>query len=90
MHAMGSRILGFSQELFADSPNLDPQVQAVMAREMASRFPYVAEVAMAAAHVEESVVGSGCDDQFEFEFALDLLLDGIESLHRQGWMSSHH
>jgi AcrR family transcriptional regulator len=90
MHAMGSRILGFSQELFADSPNLDPQVQAVMAHEMASRFPYVAEVAMAAAHVEESVVGSGCDDQFEFEFALDLLLDGIETLHRQGWMSSHH
>jgi hypothetical protein len=23
-------------------------------------------------------VGSGCDDQFEFEFALDLVLDGLE------------
>jgi hypothetical protein len=31
------------------------------------------------------VVGSGCDDQFEFEFALDL--DGVERLHRQGWSS---
>jgi hypothetical protein len=26
------------------------------------------------------VVGPGCDDQFEFEFALDLLLDGFERL----------
>jgi hypothetical protein len=23
---------------------------------------------------------AGCDDQFEFEFALDLILDGLESL----------
>jgi hypothetical protein len=26
------------------------------------------------------MVGGGCDDQFEFEFALDLLLDGLERL----------
>jgi hypothetical protein len=32
-------------------------------------------------------VGGGCDDQFEFEFALDLLLDGFEKLHQQGWRS---
>jgi hypothetical protein len=31
----------------------------------------------------DSVVGSGCDDQFEFEFALDLLLDGFERLQQQ-------
>ena len=43
---------------------------------------------MAASHDDASVVGQGCDDQFEFEFALDLLLDGIERLHRQGWKSS--
>ena len=28
------------------------------------------------------MVGPGCDDQFEFEFALDLLLDGIERLQQ--------
>jgi hypothetical protein len=33
------------------------------------------------------VVGQGCDDQFEFEFALDLLLDGFERLRQQGWSS---
>ena len=32
------------------------------------------------AHEEGSVVGGGCDDQFEFEFALDLILDGLERL----------
>lgn len=31
--------------------------------------------------------GHGCDDQFEFEFALDLLLDGFQRLHAQGWRS---
>lgn len=28
-----------------------------------------------------------CDDQFEFEFALDILLGGFERLHREGWTS---
>ena len=54
-----------------------------MFREMAGKYPYVAEIAMAAAHVEGSVVGQGCDDQFEFEFALDLMLDGLERLRDQ-------
>jgi hypothetical protein len=25
-------------------------------------------------------LGSGCDDQFEFEFGLDLILEGLERL----------
>ena len=29
-------------------------------------------------------VGTGCDDQFEFEFALDLLLDGLERIRGRG------
>ncbi|MEO3770536.1 TetR/AcrR family transcriptional regulator C-terminal domain-containing protein [Micromonospora sp. B9E7] len=91
MHAMGSRILGFSQELFdADrsagrSGRADPAPPTALPPEIAARFPHVAEIAMAASHDDESVLGQGCDDQFEFEFALDLLLDGIERLHRHGW-----
>ncbi|MEZ0072030.1 TetR/AcrR family transcriptional regulator [Planotetraspora sp. GP83] len=88
MHAMGSRILGFTQELFGNTPSVDPETQAVMLREMAGKYPYVAEIAIAASHDEESVVGSGCDDQFEFELALDLLLDGFERLQQQGWTST--
>lgn len=85
MHAMGSRILGFTQELYATPAPVDPRLTALMARELAGRYPYVAEIAGAAAHAADSIVGSGCDDQFEFEFALDLLLDGIEALHRRSW-----
>ena len=36
----------------------------------------------AISHDDASVVGMGCDDQFEFEFALDLMLDGLERLRR--------
>src|SRR5215213_9038503 len=75
MHALGSRMLGFTQDLFDDTPSADPEMQAVMLREMAGRYPYVAEMAIAATHEDESIIGSGCDDQFEFEFALDLLLE---------------
>ncbi|MEU5941648.1 TetR/AcrR family transcriptional regulator C-terminal domain-containing protein [Micromonospora sp. NPDC047548] len=94
MHAMGSRILGFSQELFdasrraGRSGTTNPDPPAALPPEVAARFPHLAEIATAASHDNESVVGQGCDDQFEFEFALDLLLDGIERLHQQGWTSS--
>ncbi|MFJ9518541.1 TetR/AcrR family transcriptional regulator [Kitasatospora sp. NPDC101801] len=87
MHALGSRMLGFTQELFDDSPGATPPDPAVL-RALAANFPYVAELATAGAHDEKSVVGPGCDDQFEFEFALDLLLDGLARLHRSGWSST--
>ncbi|MEU1424236.1 TetR/AcrR family transcriptional regulator C-terminal domain-containing protein [Kitasatospora sp. NPDC005751] len=76
MHAMGSRLLGFSQELFDDTAATpDPAVL----RQLARAYPHIAEIAGAAGHDEASTVG-GCDDQAEFEFALDLLLDGLERL----------
>lgn len=83
MHTIGSRILGFTQELFNDSRTVDPDMQAAMMRELGPRFPNVLAIAMAASHEGESVVGQGCDDQFEFEFALDLLLDGFERLRQR-------
>jgi hypothetical protein len=91
---MGSRMLGFSQELFDASRRAglsgptDPEPPAAMPPEVAARFPNLAAIATAASHDDESVVGPGCDDQFEFEFSLDLLLDGIERLHQQGWTSA--
>ena len=92
MHALGSRMWGFTQELFDDSANAAPapvtaETQAAIFQEMATRYPHILEVAMAAKHDDGSVVGQGCDDQFEFEFALDLLLDGFGRLHDQGWTS---
>ena len=78
MHAMGSRLLGFTQELFDDSVDLDPEATAVMVQQMAGSYPSITELVLAITHDEASVVGQGCDDQFEF--ALDLLLDGLERL----------
>jgi AcrR family transcriptional regulator len=80
MHALGSRLFGFTQEVFNDSQALDPETQAILVREMSGKYPHIAAIAAAAYHNDASVVGQGCDDQFEFEFALDLLLDGLERL----------
>jgi AcrR family transcriptional regulator len=82
LHTMGSRLYGFTQEVFDDSPSIDPATQAMLVREMEGRYPHIAEMVETVYHDAASVVGGGCDDQFEFEFALDLLLDGLESLRR--------
>src|SRR6476646_3392397 len=58
MHALGSRMWGFTQELFNNPPSVDPESQAVMLREMAGRYPYATELAIAVAHDDESIVGS--------------------------------
>jgi AcrR family transcriptional regulator len=80
MHAMGSRLLGFTQELFDDTADLGPEQAEVMVRELAAAYPNITELVTAITHDQASVVGPGCDDQFEFEFALDLMLDGLERL----------
>jgi AcrR family transcriptional regulator len=83
LHTLGSRLLGFTQELFDDSDAFDqgPEVIALMAHQMAGEFPNLSEMMLKISHDETTVVGSGCDDQFEFTFALDLILDGLERLH---------
>ncbi|MGF6885656.1 hypothetical protein ABIA39_007427 [Nocardia sp. GAS34] len=57
-----------------------------MVTEFGRRYPHILEIATAATG-DVSGVGQGCDEQFEFEFALDLLLDGADRLHRHGWNS---
>jgi AcrR family transcriptional regulator len=77
-HAMGSRLLGFSQELFDDTAATPPESEVIQA--MARKYPNIGEIVRSITHDDASVVGGGCDDQFEFEFALDLMLDGLERL----------
>ena len=83
MHAMGSRLLGFTQELFDDSAEVGPGMAPELLRELAGRYPNITELVAAITHDQASVVGQGCDDQFEFEFALDLMLAGLERLRDQ-------
>ncbi len=80
LHAMGSRTFGFTQELFNDDAETDPAADAQMWEALAGTYPFIYEIFTTIAHDDRSVVGAGCDDQFEFEFALDLMLDGIERL----------
>lgn len=46
-------------------------------RPIGATHPYVAEMALAATH--EGGLG-GCDDDVQFAFALDVILDGLERL----------
>jgi AcrR family transcriptional regulator len=77
LHVLDSRIFGFSPALFDESrrPPPTPEASAALAQVMASRYPNVAELAAAASH--EGVLGA-CDDDVEFAFGLDLVLDGLE------------
>lgn len=96
MHAIGGRMWGFTQELFDESAGgaveasteVPPEARAAMLRQLAERYPNIVQMATSMTHDEHSVVGHGCDDQFEFEFALDLLLDGFDRLREQGWSST--
>ena len=81
MHVLGSRILGFSQELFDDASSMPAEDAAEVWTQMADAYPNIARLIPVAIGTHEGpVVGGGCDDQFEFEFALDLILDGLERL----------
>jgi len=82
LHAFGSRALGFSQELFDPAPGTDDEeVSEEVFSEMAGELPLFVEFMQAIAHedpVDETL--GWCDDQTEFEFSLDLILDGLERI----------
>ncbi|WP_432956288.1 TetR/AcrR family transcriptional regulator [Micromonospora haikouensis] len=77
LHLLGSRILGFSQDLFDDSPNTaaTEAATAAQAAAWAETMPHIAELAVAVSH---SGALGGCDDEDEFAFALDLLIEGLD------------
>jgi AcrR family transcriptional regulator len=75
LHVLGSRIFGFNQDFFEDSgPEPSPEEAQLQARALAG-YPHVFELAQAASH--DGVLGR-CDDDVEFAFGLDLILDGLE------------
>jgi AcrR family transcriptional regulator len=81
MHALGSRMLGFTQELFEpENDDSDAETEAMLAQ-MADQIPYVVGMMIEVAHTdpEDETLG-WCDDQTEFEFGLDLILDGLDRL----------
>lgn len=80
IHALGSRILGFSQDLYDDTGDTTPdEVAAQMRAFEAMGTPHLAELASAVSGHEGL---GGCDDDAEFAFALDLTLEGLERRRR--------
>ena len=86
MHALGNRMWGFSQPLFAATSSSDSESFNAQREALPRQHPHLAQIAQTAVHVDPaSGVLAGCDDQLEFEFALDLVLDGTEILHGRQW-----
>ena len=81
LHALGSRALGFTQELFDPDQDPDDASQEMFAQ-MADQFPHLANMMTEIVHEGPDTTIGWCDDQTEFEFGLDILLDGLDR-HRQ-------
>ena len=83
MHAMGSRMLGFTQELFEpDNQDESDEEAMAMLEQMSDRLPYIVGMMMEISHDDPDSTLGWCDDQTEFEFGLDLVLDGLERLRQ--------
>jgi AcrR family transcriptional regulator len=79
LHVLGSRALGFAQELFQPDGAQTANAAAVgMMEQMADRFPNIVGMMADGVHEDPDGTLGFCDDQFEFEFALDLILEGLE------------
>ena len=74
LHILGSHLLGFTQAIFDDSGDLEPEAATALASALGASHPYVVEMALAVTH--GGTLGR-CDDDAEFEFALDFILDGL-------------
>lgn len=77
LHALGSRMYGFVQELGPDDSSSTPTDPAEV-EAMAALAPNLAAMLAEVAHDDPDSTLGWCDDQTEFEFGLDILLEGIE------------
>ncbi|MFI6827985.1 TetR/AcrR family transcriptional regulator [Kribbella sp. NPDC050241] len=80
LHALGSRALGFSQELFDPSAGGAGDQSERMIVDLADQLPNLVGMLSEIAHDDPESTLGWCDDQAEFEFSLDLILDGLDRL----------
>jgi AcrR family transcriptional regulator len=83
LHALGSRALGFSQEMFDPSGGTGDEETAAALESMASQIPHLAAMFVEVAHDDPDSTLGWCDDQTEFEFGLDLILDGLDKMRER-------
>lgn len=85
LHALGSRAIGFTQELFRPGDvDTDEAETAAVLEQMAADLPHLVGMLMEISHDDPDTTLGWCDDQAEFEFGLDLLLDGLEAMRQRG------
>lgn len=80
LHALGSRAVGFTQELFDPGDGAaDPEAMSAL-EGMADQLPHLVGMLMEITHDDPGSTLGWCDDQTEFEFGLDLILDGLDRM----------
>jgi len=83
LHTLGSRALGFAQELFNPGGGPAPVPTPAELAGLAGPFPHIAAMLTEVAHDDPDSTLGWCDDQTEFEFGLDLILDGLDRMRRR-------
>jgi len=81
LHAFGSLALGFAQEIFRPAEAggaMDVEVSEAELAAMAESLPHLTAMVATEAHDAADPTLGWCDSQVEFEFTLDLLLDGLD------------
>ncbi|WP_410676280.1 TetR/AcrR family transcriptional regulator [Amycolatopsis sp. cmx-4-68] len=76
LHALGSRALGFSHEVFDPNAGASAEIPA----DLAAQLPNLVGMLREIAHDDPDSTLGWCDDQAEFEFGLDLILGGLDRL----------
>jgi AcrR family transcriptional regulator len=80
LHAFGSRALGFAQEMFDPGGGGGGADAGAELAAMADKIPYLVGMFVEVAHDDPESTLGWCDDKTEFEFGLDLILDGLDRL----------
>ena len=76
MHALGSRAVGFVQEVGESEGSNIPSHEQL--DQMEPLVPNIVAMLRVVVHDGRDLTLGWCDDQSEFEFGLDLILDGLE------------
>lgn len=80
IHALGTMVLGFTQELFSpdtDGGTMDEDAAEAEFAAMADLLPHLTAMVASEVHDNNEDPLGWCDSQNEFEFTLDLILDGL-------------
>ena len=80
IHALGTMVLGFTQELFspdAEGGTMDEEAAEAELAAMSAVLPHLTAMVASEVHDNDEDPLGWCDSQNEFEFTLDLLLAGL-------------